>query len=107
MKDFGASLKQYLRHFIVGFIIVMVLVGLFLFFYIREKNKPSNYYDSPNTERVYGDRRVFDNADMLTKEQEDELEAFIRDAEKQTCLDIVIVTLNRTLADYEPEYRAR
>ncbi|MBR5732264.1 MAG: TPM domain-containing protein [Lachnospiraceae bacterium] len=107
MKDLGASLKQYLRHFIVGFIIVLALVGVFLFFYIREKNKPKNYYDSPNTERVYGDQRVFDYADQLTKEQEDDLEAFIRDAEKQTCLDIVIVTLNETLADYETEYRAK
>ena len=107
MNDFGASLKQYLRHFIVGFIIVIVLASVFLFIYLRKVNVPSNYYDSPNTERVYGAQRVFDEADVLTAEQESELEAYIHEAELKTCMDIVIVTLNRTLADYEPEYRSR
>ena len=107
MSDFRASLKQYLRNFIVGFVILLVLLGIFLFIYLRKTHAPSNYYDSPNTERVYGAQRVFDEADVLTAEQETELEAYIHDAELKTCMDIVIVTLNRTLADYEPEYRSR
>jgi uncharacterized protein len=106
VTDFKAGLKQYLRHFMVGFIIVAVMAAVFLFLYIRKVNKPSNMYESPNTERVYGSKRVFDNADVLTAEQEASLEDYIHNAERLTCADIVIVTLNESLADYEPEYRA-
>ena len=36
MKDFRLGLKQYLRHFMVGFIIVGVMLAVFLFIYIRK-----------------------------------------------------------------------
>ena len=107
MSDFRVAAKQYFRSFLVGFVIILLLLGVFLFFYIRKVNAPSLKYDSPNTERVYGSKRVFDGADMLTDEQERLLEEEISRVEKETCLDIVIVTLNQSLADYEPEYRAK
>ena len=107
MSDFRVGLKQYLRHFCVGFILVLVVLGVFLFIYLPRKYAPSNYYDSPNNERVYGSKRVFDYADQLTDEQERSLEDYIHATERKTCLDIVIVTLNESLANYEPEYMSK
>lgn len=109
-EGFKKDLKTYLKHWIVLFIFAVILVGLFLCFYFSRKRAreeaKNNFYESTNTERVYGNQRVFDYADKLTDKQEAELEAYIHEKEKATMTDIVIVTLNESLADYAPEYRA-
>lgn len=46
-------------------------------------------------------RRVFDYADKLTDSQEKELEELIAKRQKQTGYDIVLVTVNTDLSDYD------
>ena len=48
--------------------------------------------------------RVFDYADVLTADQEEALRALIAEQEKRTACDIVLVTLNESLADYAAAY---
>jgi len=109
MNYFNESLKQYFKHFKILLIITLsvILIGGVVWTVSLNKEEDNGYYESPNNERVYGDRRVFDYGDQLSDYEEDKLESFIHEAEKKICCDIVIVTLNESLADYEPEYRAR
>lgn len=111
MSDvFKKNLKKYIKHWIVLFIFTIVFVGVFLGVFLVKKHAKkaaeNNFYESTNTERVYGDKRVFDYANQLTDSEEAQLEEYIHEKEKVTMTDIVIVTLNESLADYEPEYRA-
>lgn len=105
MEYFNIDFKQYLKRFWWRYAIVLVLVIVFVASMITG-NKLS-YYDSPNKDRVYGSKRVFDYGNQLSTKEEEKLENYIYEAEKKTCLDIVIVTLNQSLKDYEPEYRAK
>lgn len=107
--NFKKDLKAYFKHWRILFIVTAVFLILFLIVYgvkkqAREK-EVNSYHISTNTERVHGDRRVFDFADQLTDEEETKLEAYIHEKEAYTMTDIVIVTLNKSLADYAPEYR--
>lgn len=105
-----SEFKKFLKHFKVLLIVTAIFLGIFAIFYFRAKSKLENieasYYESPNTERVYGDQRVFDYADQLSDWEEEQLTEYIHKAEKITCCDIVIVTLNESLANFEPEYMA-
>ena len=102
-KHYNSNISQFVGAFLIPVIIVaLLLIGWFF----SAKADAANYYDSPNTERVYGDKRVFDYADQLTDAEEEKLEAYIHKAEKDTTCDIVIVTLNESLKDYAPEYKA-
>lgn len=103
--EFRDELKQFLKYYRVLFIITVVIFAVFAI--VMMGKGPRAYYDSPNTERVYGDRRVFDFGDQLTDEEETSLEAYIHEAEKKALCDIVIVTLNESLKDYAPEYKAK
>ena len=105
-KHYNSNVSQFFGKFLVPMIIVAALLATW-FFLANSKKNLNEYYDSPNTQRVYGDKRVFDYADKLTDSQEKELEAYIHEAEKRTTCDIVIVALNESLKDYAPEYRAK
>lgn len=102
-KQYNSNFSQFVGVFLIPTIIVALLLAGWFF---TAKNA-KGYYDSPNTERVYGDKRVFDYADQLTDTEEEKLEAYIHEAEKETTCDIVIVTLNESLKDYAPEYKAK
>lgn len=107
----GKEILKFIKHFLPLIIITGIALIIFAITYSSKAKKAEEtareYYVSPNTERVYGDRRVFDYADQLTDEQEASLEAYIHEAEQKTLCDIVIVTLNQSLANYEPEYMSR
>lgn len=101
----GMAIKQYLKHFKV--ILIIFAVFLTAFIIVSVCIGTDHYYpESTNTERVYGDRRIFDFADQMNDIEEDMLENYIHKAELKTGLDIVIVTLDESLKDYAPEYRA-
>lgn len=108
---FKKDLKTFLKHWRFLFIFTGIVLALFLvLFFIKKqssKEAANNYYESTNNERVYGDKRVFDYANQLTEDEEAALEKYIHEKEKVTMTDIVIVTLNESLADYAPEYRAK
>lgn len=105
------EIKRFVWHFLPLIIATVIFVLLYILYCSSQAKKVAQngqwYYDSPNTERVYGDQRVFDYGDQLTDDEEKELEAYIHEAEKKTVCDIVIVTLNESLENYEPEYRSR
>lgn len=103
---FSKSVSDYLKHFKVLLIIIAVLAATYFILLFTVPKKENPYYESPNTERVYGSRRVFDYGNQLSDSEEAELEAYIAAAEHETLCDIVIVTLNRSLKGYEPEYTA-
>lgn len=99
------DIKQFFKHFKVPFILTgIVLVLYLLFFFTGMFGEGVIYYDSPNTERVYGNKRVFDFGDQLTDDEEIRLEEYIREAEKKTCTDIVVVTLNESLKEFSEAY---
>ncbi|MBO4615825.1 MAG: TPM domain-containing protein [Lachnospiraceae bacterium] len=105
-KHYNSNVSQFFGKFMVPMIIVAILLAGW--YYMANIKKGANeYYDSPNTQRVYGDKRVFDYADKLTDAQERELEAYIHEAEKRTTCDIVIVTLYESLKDFAPDYMAK
>jgi len=101
----NSEFSCFLKHFRVSFIITGVIFAVFVFFMVTKGG--STYYDSPNTQRVYGTQRVFDYGNQLSTAEEAELEAYIHEAEKKTLCDIVIVTLDESLKDYAPEYKAK
>lgn len=109
IKSIFKEIRRFIRHFLILIIFVLVFLGFFILRYFKcaekEKHNLDYMYTSPNNERVYGEQRVFDYADMLTDEQETALEAYIREAEKTTVSDIVIVTLNESLAAFADEYK--
>ena len=104
------DLVVFLKKRVILFVIAVILLIAFLVVYSNRKRAKeealNRYYESPNTERVYGDKRVFDYANQLTDSEEAQLEEYIHEKEKTTMTDIVIVTLNESLADFAPEYRA-
>ena len=102
-----ADIKQYFRNFRVPLIITGVLLVIWLIGTVAFPHEEAVTYVSGNTERVYGSQRVFDYGDQLTGEEESKLEAKISEAESLTALDIVIVTLNESLENYELEYRSK
>lgn len=100
--------KAYIKNFKVLFIVVAVLGVLTGVIWMSAEFKRSRInVESTNTERVYGDQRVFDYADQLTDEEETNLEYYIHEKERLTQTDIVIVTLNEPLEFYEVEYRSK
>jgi len=105
----GQEVKKYFKHFMIPLIIIGVLavICVVVKYMDASKSEEPYYYDSTNTERVYPNQRVFDKADMLTDAEEASLEAYIAEKEKVTLTDIVIVTLNEPLENYEVEYRSR
>ena len=105
-KVYKSNFQQFISVFIVPMVIVALLGAGWLYF-AKFKPAVSPFRESGNTERVYGDKRVFDYGDQLTDLEERNLEEYIHAAEKRTLCDIVIVTLNQSLADYEPEYTSR
>ena len=105
-RNYKSNFSQFISVFIVPIIIVAVLCAGWLYF-AKFKPAVSGYYVSTNTQRVFGDKRVFDYADQLTSEEERKLEEYIHEAEKKTTCDIVIVTLNESLKDFAPDYMAR
>ena len=105
-RNYKSNFSQFISVFMVPIIIVVVLGAGWLYF-AKFKPAVSGYYESTNTQRVYGDKRVFDYGDQLTDAEESDLEAYIHAAERKTTCDIVIVTLDESLKNYAPEYAAR
>ncbi len=94
-------MKKYFSYFKIHFIIFGLILIMFCFFtYLRNQSKE---FIRGNTE-CKTEQRVFDYADLLTQEEEQELEAMIAIAEKENGLDIVIVNLNRSLEEFAYSY---
>lgn len=107
-EDMRKDIKDYFKFFCIPFIILAVIAVLLICFTLsKTEDVTGGYYDSPNTERVYGSQRVFDYAGLMSEQEIADLEEYISYMEKEVCTDIVIVTLYEPLENYEPEYRSR
>ena len=106
-KERGAF-GQFLRHFRVLLIIAVLVAAVAGYLYkVKVVDGAANLKESGNTERVYGDQRVFDFGNRLTESEKEKLEAIIHEQERVTQSDIVIVLLNESLADFAEDYAAR
>ena len=91
------SWKKYLSYFKYWFLAIFLLAVLAaVLFAASGKGKTAvrtnSECDTPE--------RVFDYADVLTEEEEEALREKIAGAQARTACDIVLVTLNESLADY-------
>ena len=108
MNSVNSALKTYFKNFRPMFITLAIFALLTGIIWMATYFKASRMdVESTNTQRVYGNQRVFDYADQLTDEEEDKLEELIHEKERLTLTDIVIVTLNEPLEFYEVEYRSK
>ncbi|MCR4934740.1 MAG: TPM domain-containing protein [Lachnospiraceae bacterium] len=103
------TVKQFIKSNIVLAVIVLIVFGYYMYKKpsIPRKSDEVTEYVSGNTERVYGDKRVFDYGEALTDKEEEDLEFYIHEVEKEIGNDIVIVTLNESLKEYAEDYCKR
>ena len=96
-------MREYIRYFRWLFlciaVLALVLIGIEGGHASRAK---ARYYERTN-EACRTDQRVFDYADVLSTEEEKELEELIAKRERQVQCDIVLVTLEESLKEYARE----
>lgn len=89
-------MKEYFRYFRWLFIVLAALVVILGFVKLLSG---AAHYERTNTECMTT-QRVFDYADVLTSEQEQELAGLIAKREKQTNCDIILITYKESLKEY-------
>ena len=94
-------MKKYFKYFMKPFIALGVIVILFIVMMVV-KNVNRNYLR--HNSMCETTKRVFDYADLLTKEEEVKLEQLIARAEDEAGADIVIVNLNESLEEFANQY---
>ncbi len=91
------AIRQYLRHFRIWFILVGIMAavtaGVGIIHFAGGSGERSN--TSAPRERVY------DNADILTDEEEEKLREYIAEKEEQYKADFVILTISRPVEGNE------
>lgn len=96
-------MKEYFRYFRFWFIGLAAVFVVWLFAVGGKMLADSGDSGRTNTECTT-EERVFDNADVLTDEEENKLRTQISKYEKELKIDIVLVTLNESLKEYAREY---
>lgn len=93
--------KKYISYFKFWFLAILLLaVLLVVLLAVRGRESAAER----TNQECDAQERVFDYADVLTADQEEALRALIAEQEKRTACDIVLVTLNESLADYAAAY---
>lgn len=93
-------MKQYLHFFRFFFLVIASIAALFGVLFIVKMQMST---ERKNTECLKT-QRVFDYAEVLTEEEEENLEALIAKRERQIECDIVIVTLYESMEEYAKSY---
>ena len=94
--------KKYISYFKFWFLAILLLaVLLVVLLAVRGRESAAER----TNQECDTQERVFDYADVLTADQEEALRALIAEQEKRTACDIVLVTLNESLADYAAAYK--
>lgn len=83
--------KQYLNYFKVWFILAGVLLAIAIV--LGVKNSAQETVERTNNQAPA--QRVYDEADVLTSQQEADLETYIAEAERRCHCDIVLVTISK------------
>ncbi len=94
------ALRQYLKYFRFWFIAVGVLLILTLGAAVLK----AAVYALPRGNSRAPSERVYDYADVLTDDEEEELRAYIAKYEKKCHADLVVVTLNQPMGDTDYEW---
>lgn len=94
-------MKKYWKHFLIPYIIFGVILLFFLGMMIIKNQKPIYMR---NNAMCTTTQRVFDYADLLTDEEEAELEVLIAQTEQRVGADIVIVNIDYSLEDFAHSY---
>ena len=96
-------MKRFLKRFKICLLILGVLAAFyFILTGIHSLTGSMRNGERQNTECTTKER-VFDQADVLSDEEEEKLRKLIAKREKQTGCDIVLVTLDESLRDYAYE----
>ncbi len=95
-------MKEYFKRFWPWYAIVGVLIAVYVV--LSMKAGTGTEYQRTNTECLT-EERVFDEADKLSEKEETKLRALIAEREKQTGLDIVLITLNEPGLDSDAKMR--
>ena len=90
-------MKKYFKHFLIPFMIFGCIFAVFVCMLVA-KNVTKGYIRE--NKQCMTSQRVFDYADLLTDEEEANLEALIAKTEQEVGADIVIVNLNYSLEDF-------
>lgn len=95
-------MKKFIEIFKIPLIIFTVFLVLGIACKVIASNRPKVEFERNNSQCTA--ERVFDYADVLTDEQEEELRTNISAAEQICGTDIVIVILNESLEEYAKSY---
>ena len=90
-------MKQYLKYFRVGFILLGVCAVITLVVGVAQLFKKEPIIERGNTQAPK--ERVYDYADVLTDEEEENLRDYIAKVESKIHHDVVLVTLNESVLD--------
>ena len=91
--------KQYFAYFKIWFILAAVLLVVAIGFFVKSNmNKAEG-----RTNHSAPEQRVYDNADVLTDQEEADLEAYIALAEEHIRCDLVLVTISTPVEGPEIE----
>ena len=96
-------MKDYFKYFKIPFIVTAVCIVLAIIIRIAAGGNRVEYVRT-NTQ-CDTNERVFDYADKLSNEEENELREQIAAKEKEVGCDIVIVTLDQSLVNYAAGYK--
>ena len=95
-------MKKFVQIFKIPLIIFAVFLVIGIVCKVIADNRPLIEFERGNDQCI--EERVFDYADVMTDEEEDELRIIIREAEEACGTDIVIVTLDESLEAYAKSY---
>ena len=95
-------MKKFVQIFKIPLIIFAVFLVVGIVCKVIADKKPLVEFERGNTQCT--EERVFDYAEVLTKEEESELRTIIREAEELCGTDIIIVTLDESLEAYAKSY---
>ena len=97
--------RQYLHYFRFWFIGIGVLALLCIVMAVMNRSRG----DVPRTNREASAERVYDYADVLTDQEEENLRQYIAETEKKLHIDIVLVTFSQSVegADAMAQYGLR
>lgn len=98
-------MKKFMKTFRIPLLILAVLLVVGVACKIITDRRPEIEFVRGNTEAIT-DERVFDVADKLTDEEEENLREKIRVAEEMVGTDIIIVTLDQSLEEYAKSYES-
>jgi len=93
-------MKEFFRRFKACFIILGALLAIWLLLLGAHSALGRLKNGSRQNAECTTGERVFDQADVLTEEEEEKLRKLIAKRERQTGCDIVLVTLNESLKEY-------